>query len=562
MANFMETPVQKLVWTSLALCCCAGPGWAAETTDAAAVLRLERDQIERLLQERQLRQGSVRPEIDVPAAPATPAASQVANIPLKRFEVGASAILSEGEIRAVLSPYEGRMVSLGELLDAVNAINDLYKARNMPTARAFLAPQEVKDGVVVVRLVEARVGDIRLDGQERLKPAFVRERVTLQGGDLMSVPVLENDLIRFNRLHETQLRASVKPGSAFGTTDVLLTAVEPPRYRNSVFVDNAGRYTVGESRLGVLSQVNNLAGIDDKLTLSAIGASGSRSYYLGYAWPITVRGLRADISLSKGNIEVVKGAFVPLNITGTSREISFGLSQPVVVDSERLWKVYGRVARKQAASIFGGVTQQDGTVNALTLGVSGLRQSMEGAWSLDLNLNAGNHKITGGTRYFAMRTNGAWLRKLGPRSQVVLRGGLQLSNTDLLPSSEQFQLGGSNSVRGYSEGLLSGRKGYLLSAEYRRDIELPAGIRNSYPNAPRVMGLAFVDHGAAYPYRPVGQIQTTKDDKLTSVGVGMQLDWGARANLRLVLGFPTQKNSNEIKHRNPRLHAAFTVNWP
>jgi hemolysin activation/secretion protein len=561
MANPMKRKLRRAVWTSVALCCTAGQGWAADATSAAAVLKLERDQIERILQERQLRQGSVTPQIEVPAAPVMPAASQVANIPLKRFEVGPSEILSADEIRAVLSPYEGRTVSLSELLDAVDGINALYAARRMPTARAFLAPQEIRDGVVEVRLVEARVGAVKLEGQQHLKPAFVDQRVSLQGGDLMSVPILENDLIRFNRLHETQLRASVKPGAAFGTTDVLLTAVEPPRYQNSFFVDNAGRYTVGENRLGVISQINGLAGIDDKLTLSAIGASGSKSLFVGYSWPLTARDLRADVGVSKGNIEVVKGAFVPLDITGSSREFSFGLSQPLLVDSERLWKAYGRVANKQSASYFGGVTQQDATVKALTVGVSGLRQSMEGAWSLDLNLNTGKQSGAGSS-FSALRANGAWLRNLGPRSQVVLRGGMQWSGTDLLPASEQFQLGGSNSVRGYSEGLLSGRKGYLLSAEYRRDLELPAGIKNRYANAPRLMALAFIDHGAAYPFRPVGQVQTTKDDKLTSVGAGVQLDWGSRANLRLVLGFPSSRNSNELKHRNPRLHAAFTVNWP
>lgn len=561
MATLMKTNLRNCVLTSVALCCLASHGWAADTTDAGAVLKLERDQIDRILQERQLRQGTVTPRIDLPPMPAQPAASRVANIPLKRFEVGASEILTAEEIRAVLQPYEGRLVSLSELFDAVDGINALYTAKRMLTARAFLAPQEIKDGVVEVRLVEARVGEITVEGQPRLKPAFVGERLELKRGDLMSVPVLEQDLIRFNRLHSTQLRASVKPGAAFGTTDVLLTTLEQPRYQNSFFVDNAGRYTVGENRLGVISQVNGLMGIDDKLTLSAIGAGGSKSYMLGYSWPLTARDLRADMGYSNGSIEVVEGNFVPLNITGSSREFTLGLSLPVLVDSERLWKTYGRLANKQSASIFGGVTQQDATVKALTVGMSGLRQTMQGAWSLDLNLNTGKQS-GGGSRFSALRANGAWLRNLGPRSQVVLRGGMQWSGTDLLPASEQFQLGGSNSVRGYSEGLLSGRKGYLLSAEYRHDLELPAGIQGSYRNAPSVMALAFLDHGGAFPYRPVGQEKTTSEDYLTSVGAGLQLDWGARSSLRLVLGFPQTTNSNEIKRQNPRLHAAFTVNWP
>lgn len=554
--------LQKLALAALIASTSISAAWAADATDAATVLKLERDQIERALQERRLQQGAVTPQIDVLPAPAQPVASQVANIFLKRFEVGVSEILTTEEIRAVLQPYEGRLVSLSELFDAVDGINALYVAKRMPTARAFLAPQEIKDGVVLVQLVEARVGAITLEGQHRLKPAFVNQRLALKGGDLMSVPVLEQDLIRFNRLHGTQLRASVKPGADFGTTDVLLTAVEPPQFQNSFFVDNAGRYTVGEHRLGVTSRVNGLLGLDDELALSATGASGSESYYLGYAWPLNARDLMADVSLSKGSIDVVEGAFVPLDISGASQEISVGLSQPLLVDSERLWKVYGRLANKKSTSYFGGAAQQDVTVNVLTLGVSGLQQSQEGAWSLDVNLNHGRQNTAGQGDFLVLRANGAWLRNIGTRNQLVIRGGLQYSGEDLLPSSEQFQLGGSNSVRGYSEGLLSGREGYLLSTEFRHDIALPASFAASVSGANRASVLAFLDHGGAFPFRPAGQEQTTSDDYLTSVGAGLQLDWGSRATLRLVLGFPQTTNSNEIKRQNPRLHAAFTVNWP
>jgi hemolysin activation/secretion protein len=538
----------------------AGPVLAADPTDAGAVLKLERDQIERLLQERKLQQTPLAASIDLPAKPAATPASREANIAVKRFEFGASDILTAAEIHAVLLPYEGRTVSLNDLFDAVDAINGLYTAKHMPTARAFLLPQDLKDGVVQLQLVEARVGELGVEGLQVLKPGFVQERMSLKGGELMSVQKLEDNLVRFNRLHDTQLRAGVKPGSQFGTTDVMLTAVEPPRFQNSVFIDNAGRYTVGENRIGLVSHVNGVSGSGDSLVFSATGSHGSNSFFLGYSRPLTIQDLNLDVNLSKGDIKVVEGSFAPLDVTGASREFSFSLSKPLEVTPERLWTLYTRVARKNSTSEFGGAVQQDVTLNVLTLGSMVQQQRGRQSWSADLSLTQGAGSQADDHKFLALRSNVAWLNSFAADQQILLRGALQYSGDALLPSSEQFQLGGSSSVRGFSEGLLSGRSGYLMSAEYRVNVQPSIYFESQFPNVPRTVFLLFVDHGAAMPYRPRGQEAVQADDYLTSFGMGMQFDWGKRASMRLSVAKPTRDNANETTSH--RFNASLTVNWP
>lgn len=538
----------------------SGPLLAADPTDAGVVLKLEREQIERILQERKLQQAPFETSIDLPARPTVAPASREANIPVKRFEFGASEILTANEIRAVLLPYEGRAVSLNDLLDAVDAINGLYTAKRMPTARAFLPPQDLKDGVVQLQLIEARVGALSVDGLQRLKPVFVQERMSLKGGDLMSVQHLEDDLVRFNRLHDTQLRASIKPGGQFGTTDVVLAAVEPPRFQNSVFIDNAGRYTVGENRIGLITHVNGVSGNSDSLVFSATDSHGSNSYFLGYSRPLTVQDLNLDVNLSKGDIKVVEGSFAPLDVTGASRELSFSLSKPLQVTQERVWTIYTRLARKNSTSEFGGAIQQDATLTALTLGSTIQQQRGTQSWSADLSLSQGSGSQADDQRFQALRSNLAWLNSFAADQQVLLRGAMQYSGDALMPSSEQFQLGGSSSVRGFSEGLLSGRSGYLMSAEYRRNVQPSSDFQGQFPNVPRMVFLVFVDHGAAMPYRPSGQEAVQSDDYLTSFGIGMQFDWGKRASMRLSVAKPTRDNANETSPH--RFSANFALNWP
>lgn len=372
--------------------------------EIGAIQRLEREQMERLRQEQRLQQRPTAPGIELPERPAATAASAERNIAVKRFEVDSSAILDEAQLRAALAPYENRNVSLEDLFDAVEAINRLYDERQMPTARAVLPPQDIRDGVVRIRLVEAKVGTVDVQAQNQVSPDFVRERLRLKEGSLLSVPDLEADLVRFNRLHQAQLRAGVKAGATPGTTDVELIAVDPPPYRFSTFTDNAGRSTVGSLRLGVQAQWSGLSGRDDSLMLSAAGSEGSKSLAAYYSTPIASDDTRLEVSLSKDRIKVINGSFEPLNIGGNSHALSVGLSRPFLVEAKRLWGGYVRLSDKHSESTFGGVVQQKTDLLVLTLGVSGDVFIDDSVWTHDINLN--QSLDSGNARNFvALRAN-------------------------------------------------------------------------------------------------------------------------------------------------------------
>ena len=553
---------QRFSRISLALgLCLASTGVWAQTAEAelGAVQRLEREQLDRLRQEQRLLQRPAAPSIDLPGTPPPSAASRVRNIPVQRFDVEPSAILAAADIQAALAPFTNRTLSLDDLFEAVAAVNGLYDQRQMPTARAVLPPQDIRDGVVRIRLVEARVGQVLVQSENQVTPAFVRERLSLQEGALLSVPELEVDLVRFNRLHQAQLRASVRPGQTTGTTDVELLSQEPQPYRFSLFTDNAGRSTVGTLRMGLLAQWNGLGGRDDTLQLAAVGAQGSQSLLVSYAMPLNVDDLRMDVSYSSDRIKVISGGFVPLDIGGTSNALSLGLSRPFLVDGQRLWRGYARVSDKTSRSTFGGVLQQKTDLTVLTLGLTADHFGESSNRTVDVNLSQGLKEFGGDARFTVLRANTAWLASLSPGTQLLLRSGLQYSPTDLLPSSEQFQLGGSASVRGYSEGVLTGRSGYLLSAELRQMLHQPDGTQTGVPY---LSGLVFFDHGGAFPFRPSPLDDVTRNDFLTSAGVGLAAEWGPRVQGRLTLGWPLRNNTNESDVRKPRVHATLTFNWP
>ncbi len=523
-----------------------------------AIQQQQQQEIERRLRDERIQQRPVAPEISLPqGGPATPA-STAKSIRVEQILIDRSDILSQAQIDAIVDPLEGQTVSLADLQQAIDDLNALYTAAGQATARAILPPQTIKDGVVRFRLVEAKVGVVRVNGTKAIDPAFIADRIKLEAGQLLSVPVLESALVRFNRLHSTRLRAGVVAGSQFGTTDIEINPFEPPRAKFSVFFDNAGRDTVGETRGGFNARFANLLGRSDSLQFLTTHTEGSENYALSYSVPLDWKDLRLDLSASKGNISIIDGPFKPLDITGRSSDLTIGLSYPLIVTLEDMWSVYGRHSARESSSAFGGFEQEKLNLRVFTAGISGEHQGDNTSWYVDHSLSYGTTALGGDQSFFYYRGSATRFDRLSERLQLLLRGGLQLSDTRILPSSEQFQIGGAYTVRGFSEGLLSGRNGYFVSAELRIGRTLEEFMAAD-PGAPILHGIVFIDHGGALPYRPGNLKQSSHDDYLTSVGAGVLFDFSSRVTGRIVIGQPLRGNPAELHDRRPRAHVSINI---
>lgn len=525
-----------------------------------AVQSGERAQREEQRREELIQQAPQAPAVTTPATPAASAASEVKNIRVERFQVDSSQILSASEIDSVLAPLRGQTVSLADLQAAVVQINKLYDARRALTARAFLPPQTVRDGVVQIRLVESRTGRLQVQGNQSLASDYVSERLTLSQDSLMSIPTLEEDIARFNRLNATQLRASVVAGEKFGTTDVQITVIEPPRNQFQFYVDNAGRDTTGNARAGFSARSNNLAGLSDSAIFNGTVTEGSHSFGLSYSLPVTRNDLRLDLSASTGEIRIIDGPFQPLDITGKSQDATIGLTQPLLTKLDRSWSTYARFSARESVSRFGGVEQLNEDLRILTFGLAGDRLGDRSSWYLDQFVSVGLTGLGGESDFLYYRMAGNRLDRVSDSFQLVTRASLQLSDTELLPSSELFQVGGAYTVRGFSEGLLSGRNGYYVSAELRYGQGTQAYFESG-ADAPRVQWLGFIDHGAAFPYRPGILKEVGSNDFLTGVGAGVMFDWKTFSG-RLVLAAPLDKNPAELHYAPWRAHAYFSITLP
>jgi len=499
-----------------------------------------------------------RTEPDVPAPdklieqkPAPDVLGQDATI---RFQVRQiaftpSAILPESLLRELAAPYEGREVSLAELRELVAAINAQYRARNIATAMAVIPPQEVTTGVVQIRLVEGRVGAVRIEGNASTADRYIRWRAGQAPGTLVDLPTLEADLERFNRTNEMQLRAQLEPGQDTGATDIVLVATEPERQSVRAYTDNGGSRYTGETRFGAIYTNRSLLGWRDELTLSGAAAEGYRGGSVNYSVPVTPWGTRLSYGYFHDETKIRNGPFASLGIEGTSRTNLFGLRQPLLFVQAVQLDLTVSHKRQDSDSRIDPIELSHNQTNTTAVGVD-MRAGTDGNFTfaqLSFATGEGRNASTDWQDFRLVRGYARHWHDLGAALSLQVGGSFQWTRDQLLPSSEQFFIGGDGSVRGYDSAALGGYNGYTLSAELHRRL-----YGSTAPDS-RSLGLSafiFVDHGAVKAYAPPGTDGGLTS--LTSAGLGFDLNYGKYLTARLAYGYGFNDRADLQRHQ--RVH--------
>jgi hemolysin activation/secretion protein len=456
---------------------------------------------------------------------------------ISRIVTDRSDILADEELRAIVSPFEGKEVSIRELFAAVEKINDLYRNKGYLTARAILPPQKVEGGTIRIRLVEGRVGMISVEGNRHTWDWFFTSRLHFKEGDLVRLKTVEEDIFYFNATNDVKMRAEVKPGATTGTTDLILKAQEPDNYRVSLFMDNAGGRTVGQERIGLILQDISLFRMRDSLTLGTTLADGTTSGHASYNVPVTPMGTRLGLSFDYNHIRITSGAFESLNIEGDSSCVGLTLGQPLMVRSSLIVNGFAGFYWKKSTTDFDDVTIFQNRSRTLTAGGDLVSIDGYGTWFTRHAVTQGFRDFGGDRSFF--KYNGDLVRTLNLPAELsaLLRAGGQISGNNLLPSSEQYQVGGIATVRGFYEGLLAGDDGYFVSAELGFPLFPGDASLFDVRLRPLLKGALFVDHGGAFPSKGNNE-SINHNDFLTSAGVGFILNLSKYLTGRIDVAFP------------------------
>lgn len=457
---------------------------------------------------------------------------------LKGIEFTPSKILTPEELTAITEPYLAKSVSIKDLYAIVDAVNAVYQDKGYVTCRAGLPPQTIAGGVVKIELLEGSVGQVEVQNNAATAEQYIKNRLPLMPGDIVSLHDLNRSLLWFNGTNDVQLRIQLKAGAAPGTTDYVITAYEPQREQFSLFTDNAGSETSGLWRQGASYSNRSVSGKRDQLVLGNMHSKGTDSGSFSYSLPISAKGTRLGVSYSANSVKMVKGALSELDTRGRSNAYGLSLTQPLSVRKERKVEAGLEWSRQTSQTDFLGMRWADDDIERYSLSLTITDYGQQRVLYQRHNYSSGTWRnISDAEKHYGKyQFSGIGQMAYGGGQILTIKLNGQLSGSDYLPSAEQFYLGGVYSVRGYRENLIGADNGISLNLEYA----LPVQRNQEW--------LLFFDGGR------VSGDNAFDDHILTAAGCGYRVNFDKDLSAALILGFPLKKNINGEEISKTRLH--------
>lgn len=426
---------------------------------------------------------------------------------LRKVTFDESKFITKEELDAIASKYVGKRVDIAGLQSLVAEVNQIYAQRGIVTAIATLPPQTANGGAVKIKLTEGRLQNMSVVGNQQTRAFYLRNAVEQPKGEVLDVPRLNRDVVRFNRTNDVQMRALLQPGTDFGLTDLQLAVTEPPVNTLQLFFDNQGVQTTGKNEGGVYYKLHGFAGFDDRLTFYGVKSQGNLNGNVAYNFPINPWGGRLGLSYTQGRIRIVQGSFSTLDVTGKSNQTSVNFGQPLLVTDQWLVQANAAYLYGNSESDFAAVSVSSDRYAKETGGFSATVSGAEYSATISPSYNSINwhDRILGGERSFNTFTGSTNANYRFPAAfSATFLGSWQYTSEKLLPGDQLFSVGGPTTVRGYPTNAAAGDSGYYFNAEFHRDM------------SDIVKGLdlfAFTDSGSVYSTFP-------PKTQLDSSGVG------------------------------------------
>jgi hemolysin activation/secretion protein len=404
---------------------------------------------------------------------------------VSRFRFTGNTLLSDRALARSVELYVNRSVDFAELQNAAAMAALAYRDKGY-VATVSIPRQEIVDGIVTLKVVEAKYSGASIDGSStgRINSELILARVekAMNIEKAVNVNVLDRTLLLLNDLPGASVQGGLAEGSAEGETKVVLQSQSKPLVTGAVNIDSYGARTTGPERYMLDVAFNSPAGKGEQYTLGLLATTGTRYGRGGVSFPVGLDGARLGMNTSFMEYRVIAGETVASKIWGTSSTAGVDLSYPMVRSQQGNLFLSGGITGKWFENYSGGTLARSYESTVATVAANGnwVDARFGGASNqASMSLTTGALRIKDDTSIqtdsFTAKTNGGFgkLNASFSRNQalldwmslvVSLSGQYAWKNLD---SSEKFYLGGPSGVRAYPVSEGGGSNGQLAVVELR-----------------------------------------------------------------------------------------------
>lgn len=490
--------------------------------------------------------------------------------------VEGNTLLSPAVLESVLADLPGPSHSMTDLTQVAARLQRAYREAGYGGVLAFVPPQALDTGQVLIRVVEGKLAKIKVKGNRHFSSSNVRAGLpSLREGATPVVPEVDRDIQLSNENPAKDLKVTLTAGAKPGEIDAEVQVDDKNPLRFSLGYNNSGTDSTGRHRLTIGIEHANLSDRDDVISAQFQTSPGHfdqvKVYGLGYRLPVhsraaTLEAFLAHSDVSNGITQTLVG---PLAFSGKGTVL--GVRGNLHFDrlgdyDHRLgvgldWRDYdNNCTLGSLGSAACGPAGVSTHVLPLILSYTGQAQGAQSAWGVNASLFANlggsdqstfNDARLGAIKHF-YKTRFTAFGQLQLPVGFALGGNLEAQySPHALISGEQFGLGGASSVRGYMERELAGDYGHAVRAELLG----PAFGTESLSLRP----LLFVDHGRVVKRKGAGCGAAGQADcSITGAGVGLRLRFSDRA-IASVEWARAQDDATQTSSGDTRAHVSIQL---
>lgn len=502
--------------------------------------------------------------------------AEVLTFDVFEFQVDGNTVLDKARIEQSVYPYMGESKSIQDVEQARAALEKTYQDAGYLTVSVSIPQQEVNAGVVRLLVTEGKIERLQVVDSHYHTLSEIKSRAAqFAEGSVPHFPTAQKELGTLNRNQNRQVTPVLRPGKSPGTVEVDLQVKDKLPLHGNVELNDRYSPNTSQLRWNAGVKYENLFQKDHSLGLNMQVSPEDFNEVKVFSGTYVIPRLNGDYFaaygvISDSNIAAVgdinvlgKGYIVgaryikPLPLTeGFYHSLTFGMD----------YKIF-----KENLFLLGADTSINTPISYWTTSV-GYDTNIQSAYgqtqtSLVMNLAPrlmGNNNAEFDRKRDGAQANFAYLRadakhlyslESGWAMQAKLIG--QLSNQPLI-STEQFTIGGVDSVRGYLESSRLGDSGILGSLELRTPPLTRYFKQHRFADYIREMyAFGFMDGGRVHVRNAAG-LESRYELYASGLGIKLKTTSGWFTYLDYAHAF---NDAPDVNSGDYRLHFRVGYDW-
>ena len=466
---------------------------------------------------------------------------------------------TEEELMNLICDRIGTRVTVGDLVGITNMVTEHYQKHGYISSVAYLAPQRVQDGNIVINIMEGKYGNVKVSGNKWNRTSYLNNQFLkdkyIESGSLLNVNDIRESLKELNASGYMQGSISLEDNEESAElTDLELTVKDRFPLDFDFRWDDMGTSATGLHRAVFFAGLYNLTGFGDQLYSTTTLARHSIGQGVMYSVPLTAtKETKLNVGYSYSGASVAGGGLGFLDLESKSHNLFFTLSRRLIkTDNYKLYGDIGFDLRNTETTWLGGLDLYKYRSRNLKINLTNIKDDFYGKWFANVGTSVGLDWF-GATNQLDFGMEGAYKHSIPSNKGVKVMGNIariqvlpfrstgiiqargQWASRALLPS-ERMSFGGMSSIRGYEESFFIKDYGATASAELRFPVPF---LRMMLPEK-----LKFIDDSIRlagfYDIGWFGNRHASNDgpDYLMSVGGGVILKLTRYLSANVYLGVP------------------------